>query len=70
MKIEIFREDVIGSDVKSSFLILYNKIRKNKEFPSFMELGNMCAIYKGRGDVNDFDSGRGIFLVSIFRTRQ
>ena len=65
---EIFREDVIGSDLKSSFLILYNKIRKNKEFPSFMELANICAIYKGRGDVNDLDSDRGIFLVSIFRT--
>jgi hypothetical protein len=37
-----------------------NKIRKNKEFPSFMELTNICAIYKGRGDVNDLDSDRGI----------
>ena len=33
-----------------------------------MDLANNCAIYKGRGDVNDLDSDRGIFLVSIFRT--
>ena len=33
-----------------------------------MQLTDICAIYKGRGDVNDLDSERGIFLISIFRT--
>ena len=29
---------------------------------------NICAIYKGKGDLNDLESDRGIFWVTIFRT--
>ena len=65
---EVFKEDVIGDDLKHSLLILFNKIKATHEFPAFMQLANICAIYKGRGDVNDLESDRGIFLVSIFRT--
>jgi hypothetical protein len=32
-----------------------------------MQLANISAIYKGRGNMNDLDSDRGIFLISIFR---
>ena len=59
---------MIGSDLKTSLLILLNKVKITREFPAFIQLANICAIYKGRGDVNDLDSDRGIFLVSIFRT--
>ena len=65
---DIFKEGVIGSDLKTSLLILLNKVKITREFPAFIQLANICAIYKGRGDVNDLDSDRGIFLVSIFRT--
>ena len=65
---EVFKEGVIGSDLKRSMLILFNNIKKTRKFPAFMQLANICAIYKGRGDVNDLDSDRGIFLVSLFRT--
>ena len=33
-----------------------------------MQYANICAIYKGRGEVSSLDSDRGIFLVSLFRT--
>ena len=33
-----------------------------------MQKINICAIYKGKGDVNDLESDRGIFLVTILRT--
>ena len=33
-----------------------------------MKFINICSIYKGRGEVTDIESERGIFLVSIFRT--
>ena len=33
-----------------------------------MKLANISAIYKGRGDLNDLESDRGIFLVTICRT--
>ena len=65
---EVFKTDVIGDDLKNSLLILLNRIKVTREFPAFMQLADICAIYKGRGDVNDLESDRGIFLVSIFRT--
>ena len=37
-------------------------------FPSFIHYANICAIYKGHGEVKSLDSDRGIFLVSLFRT--
>ena len=54
--------------MKKSLLILFNKIKETQKFPAFMQLAIICAIYKGKGDVNDLESDRGIFLVSIFRT--
>ena len=49
-------------------LILFNQIKAKRIFPDFMRRANISAIYKGRGEVTDLDSDRGIFLVSLFRT--
>ena len=65
---EIFKEEVMGDNLKESMLILYNKIKQTGEIPIFMRFANISAIYKGRGIVSDLDSDRGIFLVTIFRT--
>ena len=65
---EVFKEDALGDDLKKSLLILYNKIREKQEFPAFMQLANICDIYKGRGDMNDLESDRGIFLITILKT--
>ena len=65
---EVFMEQCIGDDLKQSLLILFNKIKYTGEFPTFMQKTNICAIYKGRGDVLSLDSDRGIFLITIFRT--
>ena len=65
---EIFKEEVLGEDLKKSMLILFNKIKRTRIFPSFMRKTNISAIYKGRGEVTDLESDRGIFLVSLFRT--
>ena len=65
---EIFKEGVIGEDLKSSLLVMLNKIKMTGYFPSFMKVTNISAIYKGKGEVTDLESDRGIFLVSIFRT--
>ena len=46
---EGFKEEALGDDLKKSLLILYNKIKEKQEFPAFMQLANICAIYKGRG---------------------
>ena len=65
---EVFKEDALGEDLKQSLLILFNKIKDNQKFPTFMQLVNISAIYKGKGDLNDLESDRGIFLVTICRT--
>jgi hypothetical protein len=33
-----------------------------------MQLANICAIYKGKGDMNHLESDRGIFLITILKT--
>ena len=65
---EIFMEDTMGDDLKQSLLIMCNRIKQTREIPSFMQKTNICAIYKGRGDVLSLESDRGIFLITIFRT--
>ena len=65
---EISKPGVIGKDLKLSMLSLFNRIREENEFPSFMELANIISIYKGKGDKLDLDSDRGIFIVNLFRS--
>ena len=65
---EIFMEDSIGEDLKKSLLMLCNKVKETRTLPGFMQKTNICAIYKGRGDMLSLDSDRGIFLITIFRT--
>ena len=63
---EIFKEDVIGEDLKPSMLKMYNKIKSTGLFPDFMKVTNICAIYKGKGEVTDLDSDLGIFFSHNF----
>ena len=65
---EVFMDECMGEDLKQSLLILCNKIKEERKFPDFMQKTNICAIYKGRGDVLSLESDRGIFLITIFRT--
>ena len=65
---EIFKEDVLGENLKKSMLLIYNKIKDTCKIPVFMRLANISAIYKGKGEFTDLNSDRGIFLVSLFRT--
>ena len=65
---EIFKEEVIGDNLKKSMLVLYNKVKDTGIIPSFMRFANIAAIYKGKGEMSSLDSDRGIFLVTIFRT--
>ena len=65
---EIFKEEVIGTDLKLSMLKMYNKMKSTGTIPSFMKFINISSFYKGRGEVTDLESERGIFLVIIFIT--
>ena len=65
---EIFKHEVIGEDLKQSLLIMLNKIKDTGTIPEFMKVVNIHAIYKGKGELTELDSERGIFIVSILRT--
>ena len=46
---ELFRPEVIGNNLKESLLVLFNKMRKHKQFSENMLLTNVSSIYKGKG---------------------
>ena len=65
---EIFKEEVLGEDLKESLLVLMNRTKESGIMPKFMNVVNIHAIYKGRGELTNLESERGIFIVSILRT--
>ena len=65
---EIFRSEVAGDDLKKSLLYMMNRIKSEQKFPKALELCNISSIWKKKGPRNSFDSYRGIFRVTIFRS--
>ena len=65
---EIFKKEILGDDLKQSLLLLFNKIKETGQIPKFMNVVNIHAIYKGKGEKTDLESERGIFIVSILRS--
>ena len=63
---EIFKEGVIGSDLKKSLLKMYNNLRKEKLIPTFMNFADITTVHK-RGSRLDPENDRGIFRVSVLR---
>ena len=50
---EIFKEEVIGDNLKKSLLIMYNKIKDTGIIPSFMRCADISVIYKGKGEMTE-----------------
>ena len=65
---ELFRLEVAGDDLKLALLKLMNKIKDEQVYPECMQLCNISSIWKKKGNKNDFESYRGIFRVTIFRS--
>ena len=65
---ELFRPEVAGDDLKLAILKLMNKIKEEQVYPDCMQLCNISSIWKKKNNKNDFESYRGIFRVTIFRT--
>ena len=64
---EIFKKNVIGSDLKKSLLIMFNKLRRNKLIVEFMNWANVTTVPK-RGSRVELKNERGIFRVSVIRS--
>ena len=65
---ELFKEGVVGKNLKISLLKLFNRMKKENYIPEFMRLADVATIYKGKGEKCDLTNDRGIFLVTIFRS--
>ena len=51
---ELFKENVMGQDMKSAVLQLMNRIKEKFELPEYMQIANISTLYKN--NENDFYS--------------
>ena len=65
---ELFKPNVIGSDLKLALLKLMNKIKQQQMYPKSLEACNITSIFKNKGSKSDFDKYRRIFRVLVFRS--
>ena len=65
---EIFKPGVIGSDLQQSLLLMFNKIKEEFKIPEMMQMANIISIFKGKGEKNDLQNDRGIFIMNIFKS--
>ena len=65
---ELFKKNAAGDDLKCAVLKLLNRIKSEQKYPEALEICDITSIYKLRGNINDFNSYRGIFRVPIIRT--
>ena len=64
---EIFKNDVIGSDLRASLLILCNNLKREKMIPKFLNNANITTVPK-KGPTIELKNQRGIFRVSVIRS--
>ena len=63
---EIFKLGVIGDDLKTSLLVLFNKLKSERLIPRIFNVTNITTIPKS-GSRTDPRNERGIFRVSVLR---
>ena len=64
---EIFKENVIGTDLKYSLLKMFNSLKNQKLIPKFMNYANITTVPK-KGSRIEPTNERGIFRVSVLRS--
>ena len=64
---ELFMPGVMGCDMKTAITSLVNGVKMTGYFPSFMELADICTIYKMKGSRLEMSSDRGIFMLNILQ---
>ena len=64
---ELFHPEVAGTDLIEAVLILMNQIKETQIYPKKMEWCNISSIWKRKGPVNNYDSYRGIFRITVLR---
>ena len=65
---DIFRPEVAGDDLKLAIVKMMNHIKDQQKYPECLELCNISSIWKQKKSKNEFDSYRGIFRLTVFRS--
>ena len=63
---ELFREGIVGKDLKVSVLKMMNRIKTEIVVPECLRRANITILHK-KGSKLDLKNWRGIFLCSVFR---
>ena len=64
---DIFKEEVIGENLKESLLIIMNKMKDETIVPECIRTANITMLHKKKSKV-DLNNWRGIFVTSVIRT--
>ena len=64
---DIFKDGVIGSDLKLSLLMMFNRMKDNICIPECLRTANITMLYKNKSNV-ELKNWRGIFVTSVLRT--
>ena len=65
---ELFRPEIIGTDLFSSLLMLCNNVKEQLLIPQFVTFTDITSIYKQKGEKSDLENDRGLFGVSKIRS--
>ena len=63
---ELFKTEVMGSDMKQSVLMLLNKMKSQMKIPDELKAANVTILHKKNSKV-DLNNWRGIFVTSVIR---
>ena len=63
---DIFREGVIGTDLKYSLLLMFNRMKDYMSIPNCLKMANITMIHK-KGSKLDLNNWRGIYVTSVLR---
>ena len=64
---ELFKDGVIGTDLKNSLLMMFNKVKDEIYLPECFRTAQITMIHKKKCNL-DLNNWRGIFVTSVLRT--
>ena len=65
---KLFREEVLGRDLRLAVLKFMNKISNKQQIPKSVQQCNTTIQYKNKWSRNKYDSYRGIFRLTVLRS--
>ena len=64
---ELFKEGVIGTDLKQSLLMMFNQMKSELVIPDCLKTAHVTILHKKKCKL-DLNNWRGIFVCSVLRT--